>query len=78
MVRQCFLAATAAVVLAALPSLLRAQSNDNGAPLGSKDNPIKVTAVGVPVTNSKAKGNGAKRGSKSNPITGQTHPRVTN
>lgn len=51
-----------------------AQSSSNGAPLGSKNNPIPVKAVGTPLPQITPGAKG-KRGSKTNPITGQTHPR---
>jgi len=78
MVRNWLKAAMGTIALVAIPAFSQAQSNNStSAKLGSKDNPIPVTAVGTPVPNNKSKGKG-KRGSKSNPITGQTHTRNSN
>ncbi len=72
MFRKHFLAVTVTVATASLPALLLAQTSTNGAPLGSKENPIKGTVVSSSPIN---KAN--KRGTKTNPITGSTHPRGT-
>ncbi|HTC20459.1 MAG TPA: hypothetical protein VK859_06415 [bacterium] len=75
MVRKNFLAVTAALAMAT-PVLSLAQSSTNGAPLGSKLNPIKGTLVSTsPLNGSKQ---APKRGTKTNPIVGSTHPRGTN
>ncbi len=73
MVRYRYLAA--ALLVTAIPlAVTWAQSNSNGAPLGSRENPIKPTVIGTPLAVSTPSAKG-KRGSKQNPITGQTHRR---
>ncbi len=75
MVRK-YLVVAAAMATISVPVLLLAQTSTNGAPLGSKENPIKGTLVSTSApTGHKST---TKRGTKTNPITGSTHPRGTN
>lgn len=75
MIRKYFLTVTAVMATVA-PAMVLAQTSTNGAPLGSKQNPIKGTLVSTSApTGSKSS---VKRGTKTNPIVGSTHPRGTN
>lgn len=77
MVRKSSFILMGAFLMASFPAFLSAQTTVNKAPLGSKDNPIPVVAVGTPLPTPSTKGKSGKRGSKTNPITGRLHPRQT-
>jgi len=77
MVRKDSLISMGAFLIASIPAFFSAQTTGNKAPLGSKENPIPVVAVGTPIPNPSTKNKNGKRGSKTNPISGRLHARQT-